>query len=413
MKQWNRLQLLTIILIVCDSVFRNRNVDCFSGSDSRTRRDWLQSAAGANLATTFSSTLIPPTRSGNAAEYSTNNNNNPPRLADEYYDTPISTRPEAGQFFFPTLTPPFRHRATYRYTLGRNAWALEQLLTFANVTATIRCNIIQLQNGGLWVHSPQWPTGEYCTLLDELGVVEHVVLPCNALEHKAPVSSFLKRYPNAKVWVSPGQYGPFGSCGTTLNDGNTLGFNIDGVLGDPTTNPPPPWTDEFDIATLYVDLPNNAGPVSEVAFCHRPTKTLVSTDAVVYVPNAAPDILSTYFDSTTMEDADFWPKSVLQAVFLPLRTNHWEGNKYPGYEALVDRLVRAPILRAVVDARAPTKVKDWIDLQTNGNWNYDRILTSHFASPIMATPADVRATFQYLFEDDIAQLQGPNRTGNY
>jgi hypothetical protein len=75
----------------------------------------------------------------------------------------------------------------------------------------------------------------------------------------------------------------------------------------------------------------------------------------------------------------------------------------------VDRLVRAPILRAVVDARAPMAVRDWIHMQTNGDWNYDRILTSHFASPIMATPADVRAAFQYLFEDqDMAQLQGPN-----
>jgi hypothetical protein len=301
MKQWNLLPLFTTLGITCSRVFQN--VNCLSPSNSGTRRDWLWSTARKGTSTTAAASFVatnslliqsqPPSVSGNMARDRTSSNL--PRLADEYYNNLelVATRPEAGQFFFPTLTPPFRYRASYRYSLGRNAYALEQLLTFANVTATIRCNIIQLKNGGLWVHSPQWPTGEYCSLLDELGVVEHVVLPCNALEHKAPILSFVKRYPNVKVWVSPGQYGPLGSCGMTLNDVNTLGYKIDGVLGDPT-NPRPPWTHEFDIATLYANLPKNAGPVSEVAFCHRPTKTLVSTDAVVYVPKEAPDILSTY-----------------------------------------------------------------------------------------------------------------------
>jgi hypothetical protein len=136
-----------------------------------------------------------------------------------------------------------------------------------------------------------------------------------------------------------------------------MGYKVDGIFGD-ENNPPPPWSDEFDIATLYVNLPRNAGPVSEVAFCHRPSTS------------------------------------------------------YPGYEALVDRLVRAPILRAVVDARAPGAVKDWIleqttttvDPTTNDRkkWDYDRIITGHFASPIEATPADVRASFDYLFKEDLS-----------
>ena len=199
-----------------------------------------------------------------------------------------------------------------------------------------------------------------------------------------------------------------------------MGYRVDGILGD-QSSPPPPWTDEFDVATLYVDLPRNAGPVSEVAFCHRPSKTLITTDAVVYVPNQPSGILSTYFDQDTMKDKDFWPKSVLQAVFLPLRTEETTSSSgsdsstvyYPGYEALVDRLARAPILRAVVDARAPNAVKDWILEQTTTTtlddttksvqkWDYDRVVTSHFASPIQATPADVRASFDYLFREDLS-----------
>eukprot|EP00536_Pseudo-nitzschia_multiseries_P019340 jgi/Psemu1/232075/e_gw1.4534.1.1 len=207
------------------------------------------------------------------------------------------TDPEAGRSYFPALTPPFNDRATYLYDLGRDAWALEQLLTFANVTATIRCNVVRLKKtGGLWIHSPQWPTGEFCSLLDSIGgPVEHVVLPCNAFEHKAPMKAFLEKYPSAKVWIAPGQYGPLGNCGTSLTDKSKMGYRVDGIFGD-KSRPPPPWSDEFDIATLYVDLPKNAGPVSEVAFCHRPTKTLITTDAVVYVPKEPSNILSTYFD---------------------------------------------------------------------------------------------------------------------
>lgn len=410
-----------------------------------SRRDWLVAGSVGASGLLWKT---PP------AEASVSASSQKPKLGDEYFTNAAVTDPEAGRSYFPALTPPFSNRATYRYDLGRNAWALEQLLTFANVTATIRCNVVRLEStGGLWVHSPQWPTGEFCSLLDSIGgAVEHVILPCNAFEHKAPMKAFLEKYPTARVWIAPGQYGPLGkqankqttkhdivillpriltllhsfflvfcfvvpiqgSCGTTLSgDKPRMGYKVDGILGD-QKSPPPPWVDEFDIATLYIDLPRNAGPVSEVAFCHRPSKTLITTDAVVYVPNQASGIISTYFDQDTMKDTNFWPKSVLQAVFLPLRaeetTNGSGSVYYPGYEAIVDRLARAPILRAVVDARAPNAVKDWILEQTTTTtadaatkkWDYDRVITSHFASPIRATPADVRASFDYLFQEDLS-----------
>jgi len=307
---------------------------------------------------------------------------------DEAYLKPV-TKPSAGRFFFPTLTPPFKNRATARYTLGRNAWALEQLLTFVNVTATIRTNVVQLQDGSLWVHSPQWPTGEFCELLDELGSVRHVVLPCNAFEHKAPMKAFVQKYPDASVWISPGQYSLFGSCGFDVAKAQ-MDYKVDGILTEGTT---PPWRDEFDFSTLYLDLPENAGPVSETAFYHRPTKTLVATDAVVYVPQGpAPEIFETYFDKETVSDTAFWPKTVLQSVFLPLRQDS-NGN-YPGFEALKERLVRAPILRGFNDARAPEKTREWVEKISQ--WDFDRILTSHFASPIAASKQDFRDAFQYL-----------------
>ena len=349
-----------------------------------------------------------------------------PYLLPEYFQPP-TTAPEYGRSYFPPLLPPLTQRATYLHKTNSNgkSFALEQLLAFQNVTASIRCQIFRLETGGLWVHSPLWPTGELCHLLDSLsttggddggGGVEHIILPCNALEHKAPMKAFIKKYPDAKVWISPGQYGPFGSCGIdtdydSVKTSKSMGYRVDGILGD-SMKVKPSWLKgedgkgEFDMATLYVDIPQNAGPVSEVAFCHRPTKTLIATDAVVYIPEEAPPIFKTYFDAATINtDPTFWARSVLQAVFLPLRgsTNEKTGKPYyPGFtDALQNRLVRAPILRAFADARAPDAVREWVSKisSTNGRssaFDFDRIVASHFASPIAATPFDFAACFSYL-----------------
>eukprot|EP00614_Pseudopedinella_elastica_P017895 CAMPEP_0172650914 /NCGR_PEP_ID=MMETSP1068-20121228/242535_1 /TAXON_ID=35684 /ORGANISM="Pseudopedinella elastica, Strain CCMP716" /LENGTH=425 /DNA_ID=CAMNT_0013465291 /DNA_START=2047 /DNA_END=3324 /DNA_ORIENTATION=- len=321
---------------------------------------------------------------------------------DGYDPSSAVTRPDAGRSYFPPLTPPLTNRATYRYELGRDMWALEQLLVFANVSATVRTVVVKLQDGSLWVNGPQWPTGEFCALLDELGPVAHVVLGANALEHKAPMKAFTKKYPEASVWIVPGQYGPFGECGLSVASAKKMGYRVDGVLpvGAPKAGDPlPPWADEFAMRTLYVDLPENAGPVSEAAFFHLPTRTLVATDAVVFVPNEAPPIFSTYFDDALVSEPDFWPKSVLQAVFLPLRSgsggDEAQGISWPGFDAVRGRLLRAPILRAFSDARAPGAVREWVKSVIEMG-AFDRVETAHFASPIRATPAELLDSFAYL-----------------
>ena len=117
----------------------------------------------------------------------------------------------------------------------------------------MRTVVVKLKDGTLWVNSPQWPTGEFCALLDELGPVGHVVLPCVALEHKAPLKAFTKKYPKASVWVAPGQYGPFGECGLDVASAK-MGYRVDGIfpIGAPkASDPAPPWADEFDYKLFY------------------------------------------------------------------------------------------------------------------------------------------------------------------
>ena len=413
------LCLLVVAVALIDRVL------CLSSSEF-TRRDVLRSSAAA-LVTSASTVGVLLTNDknyqrANAVETTTSidvtGTGTGTYLMPEYYNAPV-TAASKGRFYFPTLTPPFQNRATYRYDLGRDAWTFEQLLTFTNVTATIKTNVIRLKSGGLWVHSPQWPTGEFCHLLDELGTVEHVVLPCNAFEHAAPVKAFCKKYPKASVWISPGQYGPFGSCGMSLNEPCKLGYKVDGIFGMDDSNSKindsdrdsdndksrPPWADEFDYSTLYVSLPENAGPVSEVAFFHKPTKTLIATDGVVFIPEKPSAIFSTYFDEATLSEPNFWPKTVLQSVFLPLRVEDESTSTsistgayvYPGYEAIQGRLLRAPILRGFNDSRSPVQTRKWIN--DISKWQFDRIITSHFASPISATPTDLKAAFAFLGDE--------------
>ena len=100
--------------------------------------------------------------------------------------------------------------------------------------------------------------------------------------------------------------------------------------------------------TLYVSLPENAGPVSETAFYHKPSKSLITTDAVVWIPDEAPPIFGSYFDEKEViqKTPGFWPKSVLQAVFLPLRFDPSSGQfDASNYDAVRGKVLRAPILR--------------------------------------------------------------------
>ena len=271
------------------------------------------------------------------------------------------TKPQESRDFLEVILPPVTNRATMRTAIGPNngdgMWGLEQLLLFSNVSATIRMTVIRLKDGTLWVNSPVAPTRECLALLKEIGgEVSHIVLPVTALEHKAFFGPFVRQFPNAKTWVAPGQYGPFGELKPASRDGSgkdgyaiSMPYRVDGVLGDPSN--PPPWADELPLKLFYVDLPGNAGPVSEAAFFHRATKTLVCTDAVVFVPPTPNPLFDTIFSAKAVSDPDFWPKSVLQAVFLPLR--QVGDGTWPGYERVQGKLLRAPILRAFGDVRAP------------------------------------------------------------
>jgi len=99
--------------------------------------------------------------------------------------------------FFQSLVEPWEpyfgwgERVTVRKELVPDSiWSLEQEQALDVLAMNIRTTVVKLKStGGLVVFSPQAPTREFFELLDELGAVEHVVLPTYALEHKMAPSS--------------------------------------------------------------------------------------------------------------------------------------------------------------------------------------------------------------------------------
>ena len=137
---------------------------------------------------------------------------------------------------FPILFKPFYGRG-YRATVKRelvpgSMWATEQNIELGPLETTIRCVVVKLRDGSLWVHAPLAPTEEFFEFVESCGdgtptSVAHVVVPTYALEHKIFAKDALKRWRNAKLYTAPGQFTfPI----RDLSDEIVFGRRVDGVL---------------------------------------------------------------------------------------------------------------------------------------------------------------------------------------
>jgi hypothetical protein len=230
---------------------------------------------------------------------------------------------------------PYFERRTVRTQVAENIWTFEQPQGFFNVTTPIRMTVIRLADGRLWVHAPVAATRECRRLLDELGgEVAYIILPTTAFEHKVFVSGFARAYPKAKVWVCPGQWA------WPIN--LPPPFRVDGYLrddDDPSRNRKPmPWAKEIEQLLLQPPC-IGIGPANEVVFFHRPTKTLLVTDLIVFIDGQSPspvvdipDLLKASYDdpdavpsttplppNTETNRRKGWARMALQILFLGTR----------------------------------------------------------------------------------------------
>jgi len=344
---------------------------------------------------------------------------------------PTKTKPPADAIYplwraLPLAPGPYRK--TERIEIIPNKiYVLEQVFGLLDVVVNIRCTVVVLKDGSLFVYAPVAPTRECLRLVDELGPVKYIVLPTTAVEHKVFFGPFAKKYPDSKIYTAPGQWSlplnlPIGWLGLFPR-------RIDGVLEDGGKDAP--WADEFEQALLQAPL--GLAPFVEVAFYHKPTRTLLVTDTVVAIPSTPPKICEDNPKPLLVRAKDNkddpapdteevrvrgWRKIVLFSLFIkPGYVDFSFRNFFGSFfgEPLTDcfiwykewqdsfanlerqTLLCPPILQALVLSKRPTIVKAWVAKVCR--WNFQRVIPAHFTAPIAATPRDFRDAFRYLDED--------------
>ncbi|CAL1392223.1 unnamed protein product [Linum trigynum] len=326
-----------------------------------------------------------------------------------------------GRFYFnftgfPFPLGPFLNRRTIRTEAVKGSiWLFEQeqALGFSSVSTNIRMTVIKLKSGGLWVHAPIAPTKECIQLLKDLDApVEYIILPTFAYEHKIFVGPFSRKFPNANIWVAPRQWS------WPLN----LPLEFFGIFGAKTLKDEDlstPWAD--DIEQKVLSAPEvGLGPYVEVAFYHKRSRSLLVTDAVIFVPRKPPDcigkdsllasaknglavkILSKGKEvseepvvDNPMNRQKGWERMVLQILFLG-PSNLLEPNA--SFAQMSQKLIVSPIVKTLVFSKVPEKVRDWID-RIGKDWRFKRIIPAHFAAPVNASRSDFMAAFAFL--DDL------------
>jgi len=204
---------------------------------------------------------------------------------------------------FPFPLGPLFERATTVQELHRGrVWAFEQEQSLgvgvgSTITANSRMVVVRLRSGDLWVLNPLAPTEELVEAVRALGGdVAHVVLGSTQYEHKIFVPAFLRAFSGGKgaarkrpklymvpdQWAFPLDFPPemLGLGGaTTLNE-------------ELPAERQPVWAAELPFAVLRPRRRLGLGYAAvEAAFVHRPTRSLLLTDALVRVPREAPAVL--------------------------------------------------------------------------------------------------------------------------
>ena len=314
-------------------------------------------------------------------------------------------------------------------------YALEQNLALGPLETPLRCVVIKLKDGTCWVHAPLAPTGEFFELAESVGPVAHVVVPTYALEHKIFAKAALERWPEAKLWVAPGQFAfprevssakvfgrePDGVLGV-VPSGENGGDGRDGAmrLGDPHAASQPQCLDEIACDVLRCGRFAIAGKdvtLYESVFLHERSKTMIVTDCVAYVPRAIPSLQTPEKlllvgkrstadpqppDTPENRSAGWKKMALLVTYFFPEHEElinpglvEWSDGWEDNFDALAERLLVPPVVRATLFSQDPKRVRAFVD-RVCASWDFDKVVPAHWAGPVNAGPAEFARAFRFL-----------------
>jgi hypothetical protein len=127
----------------------------------------------------------------------------------------------------------------------------------------VRMTVIRLSSGEVWLHSPTRWDRRLQNAIEAVGPIGHLVAPSAA--HWVFIKDWQQHCPEAVTWAAP-----------KLGDRaqvNKAAVRFDNELGE---RPPAAWVGEME----QTIIPGGGG-FREVAFFHKPSRTLLLTDLIV------------------------------------------------------------------------------------------------------------------------------------
>ena len=344
------------------------------------------------------------------------------------------------------LYPYGRRRTLVRELIPDQLWSFEQLQGIFYVAVPIRMTVARVR-GGLMLYAPVAPTAELLGYLRDLeqrhGPVRSIVLPtASGLEHKLPVPAMARAFPDAQVWVTPGQWSfplqlPLAWLG--FPSARTR------VLGEQGF----PHAEELQWLSLGpIDL--GLGRFHELTCLHRPSGALLLTDALVAIPAEPPPLFDLDptpllfhardrgdqpLSDTPQQRRRGWRRLALFASFLRpealevpslsqllgqafapgcrnprsyfgLYPFHWRASSDEAFRALSPgRLQVAPVLERLVFPRAQAVVLRWLEQLvelTELRW----VVPAHYDAPVPLGADGVRDLLEQIRQRNWAPEQG-------
>ena len=186
------------------------------------------------------------------------------------------------------LYPYGRKRTIFSELVPNQVWSFEQLQGIYYVAVPVRLLVVRVNNE-LMIINPLPPTDELLkeinVLQKKIGPVRTIVLPtASGLEHKVALPALARAFPDSKIWVAPGQWSfpfqlPFDWLGIPANRTNIL--LADGF-------PHSDYCDWFSLGPIDIGL----GRFQEISCFHKPSKSLLVTDALVGIEETPPELFN-------------------------------------------------------------------------------------------------------------------------
>ena len=184
------------------------------------------------------------------------------------------------------LYPYGRRRTIFRELVPNQIWSFEQLQGIYYVAVPVRLLVVRVKDE-LMIINPIPPTNELLKDIDVLqakfGPVKTIILPtASGLEHKIGLPALARAFPDSKIWVCPGQWSfpfqlPFDWLGIPSKRTNIL--LADGF-------PHSDYCEWISLGPINIGL----GRFQEISCFHKPSKSLLVTDALVGIQETPPEI---------------------------------------------------------------------------------------------------------------------------